>query len=202
VHGYGGLVFADVPNLRLARKAAEAGADGLACIAAGAGGHTGQLSPFAFVSAVREFFDGWLILGGGIADGAGIAAAIAAGADLVYVGTRFLAAAESLAVPAYKQMVVDCGLDDLVVSAAVTGTAASWLKPSLIACGIDPAGSIVRDYSGNPHKRWRDTWSAGQGLQMVKSIESVSAIVDDLAADYAAAVERFGRIAHGAGSDN
>ncbi|OJU51612.1 MAG: 2-nitropropane dioxygenase, partial [Brevundimonas sp. 67-6] len=103
VKAYGGLVFADVVNMALAKKAADAGVDGLACISAGAGGHTGHLSPFAFVSAVREFFDGWLTIGGGIADGAGVAGAIAAGADMVYMGTRFLAAAESRAQDPYKQ---------------------------------------------------------------------------------------------------
>src|SRR4029453_12154288 len=139
VHSYGGLVFADVININLARKAAAAGADGLVCVAAGAGGHTGHFSPFAFVSAVREFFDGPLVIGGGIADGAGIAGAIAAGADFAYIGTRFLPTVESRAVEPYKQMIVDCGPDDLIVSAALTGTAASWLKPSLVACGIDPA---------------------------------------------------------------
>ena len=138
VHDYGGLVFADVVNINLARKAAAAGVDGLACISAGAGGHTGHLSAFAFISAVREFFDGWIVVGGGIADGAGIAGAIAAGADFVYMGTRFLPSLESRAVQQYKQMVVDCGPDDVIVSAAITGTAASWLAPSLQACGMDP----------------------------------------------------------------
>ncbi|MEQ1493598.1 MAG: nitronate monooxygenase, partial [Terricaulis sp.] len=138
VKAYGGLVFADVVNLKLARKAAEAGVDGMACISAGAGGHTGHLSAFAFISAVREFFDGYITVGGGIADGAGIAGAIAAGADFVYMGTRFLPTTESLAQQEYKNMVVECNADDLVVSAAITGTPASWLKPSLVAAGRDP----------------------------------------------------------------
>ncbi len=137
VHAYGGIVLADVVSIKLARKAAEAGADGLVCVSAGAGGHTGHLSPFAFVAAVREFFDGIVCVGGGVSTGAGVAGAIAAGADLVYVGTRFLASEESLAETAYKQMVVDHGADDLVVSAAITGTAASWLRPSLAAAGVD-----------------------------------------------------------------
>lgn len=198
VKGYGGLVFADVINIALARKATDAGVDGLACISAGAGGHTGHLSPFAFVSAVREFFEGWLTVGGGIADGAGIAGAIAAGADMVYMGTRFLAASESLAQPPYKQMVVDSGPDDLVISAAVTGTAASWLKPSLRDAGFDPdapGGAIPRDYSGDAHKRWRDIWAAGQGLQQVRSIEPVAATVERLEREYRAASARFARLA-------
>jgi nitronate monooxygenase len=195
VHGYGGLVFADVININLARKAAAAGVDGLVCVAAGAGGHTGYFSPFAFISAVREFFDGMIVVGGGIADGAGIAGAIAAGADLAYMGTRFLATAESRAVAPYKQMIVDCGPDDLVVSAAITGTAASWLKPSLIACGIDPdglAGKPVREYTPeNAYKRWVETWAAGQSLYAVNAVEPVAAVVNALERDYREAAARF-----------
>jgi len=195
VKAYGGLVFADVVNMALAKKAADAGVDGLACISAGAGGHTGHLSPFAFVSAVREFFDGWLTIGGGIADGAGVAGAVAAGADMVYMGTRFLAAAESRAQDPYKQMIVDCGPDDLIVSSAITGTPASWLKPSLRAAGMDPdalGGPITRDYSGDAaHKRWRDIWAAGQGLQKVGAVEPTAVVVDRLEAEYRAAAARF-----------
>lgn len=195
VKAYGGLVFADVVNMALARKAAEAGVDGLACISAGAGGHTGHLSPFAFVSAVREFFDGYLTIGGGIADGAGVAGAIAAGADMVYMGTRFLTSAESRAQDPYKQMVVDSGPDDLIVSSAITGTPASWLKPSLRAAGMDPdamGGPITREYSGDAaHRRWRDIWAAGQGLQKIKAVEPTGAIVDQLEAEYRAATARF-----------
>jgi nitronate monooxygenase len=195
VHSYGGLVFADVINVTLARKAIAACADGLVCIAAGAGGHTGYFSPFAFISAVREFFDGPIVIGGGISDGAGIAGAIAAGADFAYVGTRFLPTQESRAVDAYKQMIVDCGPDDLIVSAALTGTPASWLKPSLLACGYDLAaldGKASRDYTPDTaHKRWRDTWAAGQGLHTAKGIEPVAAVVDALERDYRKAVARF-----------
>ena len=198
VKAYGGLVFADVVNMALARKAADAGVDGLACISAGAGGHTGHLSPFAFVSAVREFFDGWLTIGGGIADGAGVAGAIAAGADMVYMGTRFLAAAESRAQDPYKQMIVDSGPDDLIVSSAITGTPASWLKPSLRAAGMDPdalGGPITRDYSGDAaHKRWRDIWAAGQGLQKINAVEPTAVVVDRLEAEYRAAAARFARL--------
>jgi nitronate monooxygenase len=195
VHGYGGLVFADVININLARKAAAAGVDGLVCVAAGAGGHTGYFSPFAFISAVREFFDGLIVVGGGIADGAGIAGAIAAGADFAYMGTRFLATVESRAVASYKQMIVDCGPDDLVVSAAITGTAASWLKPSLIACGIDPdalAGKPAREYTPeNAYKRWVETWAAGQSLYGVKAVEPVADVVDALERDFRKAAARF-----------
>jgi nitronate monooxygenase len=201
VRDYGGLIFADVVNLNLARKAAAAGVDGLACISAGAGGHTGHLSAFAFISAVREFFDGWIVVGGGIADGAGIAGAVAAGADFVYMGTRFLPSQESRAVQQYKQMVVDCGPDDIVVSAAITGTAASWLAPSLQACGMDPRaldGSTARNYDtrgGDAYKRWRDLWACGQGLQGIRAIEPVAVIVQRLAEEYRRASERFSALA-------
>jgi nitronate monooxygenase len=197
VRGYGGLVFADVVSLKLARKAVDAGADGLACVSSGAGGHTGSLSPFAFISAVREFFDGIVIAGGAIADGWGVAGAIAAGADLVYMGTRFVPTHESMAVAEYKQMIVDCNVDDLIVSAGITGTPASWLMPSLQARGLDPDHLNVqtaRDYdaSKNAHfGRWKDAWSAGQGLGTVHAIEAVADVVDQLAHQYGLASQRF-----------
>lgn len=191
VHGYGGLVFADVTTVTLARKAAAVGADGLVCVSAGAGGHTGQLSPFAFISALRQFFDGHICVGGGIADGAGILGAVAAGADLVYMGTRFIAAEESLAQPGYKAMLADCTIDDLIVSPAVTGTAASWLKPSLAAAGYDLANlsaPIARDYGGDVQKRWKDVWSAGQGLHAITGTEPLADIADRLVAEHDAAL--------------
>ncbi|MFN6934677.1 MAG: NAD(P)H-dependent flavin oxidoreductase [Tsuneonella sp.] len=194
VHSYGGLVLADVVNEKLGRKAAAAGADGLVAVASGAGGHTGSLSPFAFVSVLRQFFDGIVCVGGAIADGAGVAGAVAAGADLVYLGTRFLAAEESLADPAYKAMVVDAQADDLIVSPAITGTAASWLKPSLVQAGYDIAdlgAPATRDYSGDPAKKWRDLWAAGQGLHAVTEIEPVSQIVDSLETGWFAARDRL-----------
>lgn len=199
VKNYGGLVIADVVNIKLARKAAGVGVDGLACISAGAGGHTGHLSPFAFVSAVREFFDGLVSVGGGISDGHGVAGAVAGGADLVYMGTRFLAAAESMAPAEYKQMVVDHGPDDLIVSAGITGTNASWLRPSLIANGLDPdalVGPASRDYNSDAgaHKKWKDVWAAGQGLGTIRGIEPVSQIVDQLEAEYREAAARFGML--------
>lgn len=203
VRGYGGLVIADVVNLALARKAVAAGVDGLACICAGAGGHTGSLSPFAFVSAVREFFDGLVVLGGGISDGRGVAGAIAAGADLVYMGTSFIASVESRADPAYKQMVVDSGIDDLIVSASITGTAASWLRPSLLSQGLDPDNlppPPERNYDGNrpiSARRWVDTWSAGQGLGAVRRIATVAEIVGDLADGYRGALARLRTLSPG-----
>lgn len=200
VKGYGGLVVADVIDIGLARKAVAAGVDGLACISAGAGGHTGHLSPFAFVSAVRDLFDGLVTVGGGIADGAGVAGAVAAGADLVYMGTRFLATTESRAPEAYKQMVVDHGPDDLVVSDGITGADASWLRPSLLAHGLDPdrlGGEAVRDYDVGvgEAKRWSQLWAAGQGLQSIRSVSSVAEVVDGLEREFHTAAARLARVA-------
>ena len=197
VHRYGGQVIADVTTLALARKAVAAGADGLACICAGAGGHTGTLSPFAFVSAVREFFDGLVVVGGGISDGWGVAGAIASGADLVYMGTRFIATTDSQADPEYKQMLVDSNAEDLLVSAGLTGTPASWLKPSLRKVGIDPdqmPAAPERHYDSNQSfaaKRWMDVWAAGQGLGCIHAVEPVQTVVDGLQRDYAAAMQRL-----------
>lgn len=196
VHAYGGVVIADVVTLGLARKAIAAGVDGLACVSAGAGGHTGFLSPFAFVSAVRREFDGIVTIGGGISDGFGVAGAIATGADLVYLGTSFLATAESMAAPAYKQMVVDHEVDDLVVSDGITGTPASWLRPSLVANGLDPdhlvhEGGRSYDATQSPAKRWKDVWAAGQGLGAVTAVEPAADVVARLADEYGRALERM-----------
>ncbi len=197
VHAYGGLVFADVIGITLAKKAVAAGADGLACVSAGAGGHTGFLSPFAFVSAVREFFDGYVITGGGISDGFGVAGAIASGADLVYMGTRFIPVEESMAHGDYKQMVVDATVDDLIVSAGITGTPASWLKASLRANGLDPdnmpaAPPRVYDSSQSiAAKKWKDVWAAGQGVGSIRQVEPVAQVVDRLVDEYTVAARRF-----------
>lgn len=191
VHGYGGLVFADVTTVALGRKAVQAGADGLVLVCAGAGGHTGVLSPFAFVDAVREFWDGPLVLGGGVATGCGIHAAIALGADLAYVGTRFLATAESLAADAYKEMVVAATAEDIVCSDAITGVRANWLRQSLRRAGYDPdamparAALNVSDAVGA--KRWKDIWSAGQSVGAVRATEPLAAAVETLHAEYVAA---------------
>ena len=197
VHGYGGLVFADVIGIGLAKKAVAAGADGLACVSAGAGGHTGFLSPFAFVSAVREFFDGYVIVGGGISDGWGVAGAVASGADFVYMGTRFIPTAESMAPQDYKQMVVDSTLDDLIISAGISGTPASWLKPSLRAHGFDPdnmpsaPGKLYDSNQSFAGKKWTEVWAAGQGVGSSQAIQSVADVVDQLALEYTQAITRL-----------
>jgi len=194
IHGYGGLVFADVNSLTFARKAAATGVDGLILVASGAGGHTGPISGFAFAPAVREWFDGTLVLGGGIGSGRAVRAAQMLGADLAYLGTRLIACEESLAVPGYKQMLVEATAEDIVTSAALTGMPANWLKASLLAAGYDAEGlkSKAEINLGRPEdaaKRWRDVWSAGHGAGQVKAIEPLSAIVAEMAADY----ERAGR---------
>ncbi len=193
VHDYGGLVLADVNTVAFARKAAETGVDGLVLVCAGAGGHTGLLSPFAFVPAVREFFDGIVVVGGAIGDGAALRAAELIGGDFGYLGTRLIATAESLAVPAYKRMLVDASADDVVLSASLTGVAANWLRPSLVAAGFDPGalGPKAEIELGRPEKadakRWRDVWSAGQGVGAVRAVEPLQVVVDRIAAEYRSA---------------
>ena len=170
VQAYGGLVFADVGNLVMARKAAQAGVDGLILVCAGAGGHTGSVSPFVFVHAVRQFFDGIVVLAGGLCTGAAIRAAEIAGADLADVGTLFIAARESLASDEYRQMVVDAGADDLVLTRAFTGANAYYLRRSIERSGLDPdnlSGKTSMDWSqsgrssrpgrtsGQPASRWK-----------------------------------------------
>ncbi len=193
IQGYGGLVYADVNSLTYAEKAAATGVDGLVLVAAGAGGHTGPLSGFAFAPAVREVFDGTIVLGGAIGSGQAVRAAQLLGADLANLGTRLIACEESLAVPAYKQMMIESDAEDIVLSAALTGIPANWLKGSLIAAGHDPDGpkAKVAIDLGRPEdgpKRWRDVWGAGHGVGEVRAIQPLGDIVDDLVAEYAAAL--------------
>jgi nitronate monooxygenase len=192
VHDYGGLVFADVNRMEFAAKAAAAGVDGLVLVAAGAGGHTGQISGFAFVDAVRAFWDGIIVLAGAISTGRAVRAAEILGADFAYLGTRFIATEESMANPEYRQMVVDCNAEDIVCSAAVTGVPANWLKPSLARAGFDPDALAERRQVnfGNPQegvKPWKNVWSAGQGVGTVREVLPVAGLVDRLAQEYRAA---------------
>jgi len=192
VHGYGGLVIADVNSVALARKAAAAGVDGLALVCAGAGGHTGSMAAFSFVPEVRKFFDGILIVAGGICDGRGIRAAEVLGADLVYMGTRFITASESLAPIDYKQMVVEASFSDLVLTNSFTGANVYYLRQSIERAGYDPdnlppsQGMNLRG-SERKIKAWKDVWSAGQGVGSVDAIEPVADIVARLRREYAAA---------------
>lgn len=195
VHGYGGLVYSDVANVRHAKKAAKTGVDGLILVCAGAGGHAGTLNPFAFIAEVKSFYDGTIILAGSISTGADVATAQMMGADYVYMGTRFLAAAESNAQEAYKQMVIDASLDDILYTNAFSGVHASVLIPSLIKEGIDPKTLKSKDEIDLSHlvdvKAWRDIWSAGQGVNNVKKRETTKKIVDVLLAEYETGVANF-----------
>ena len=192
IHGYGGLVFADVASMRHVEKALEAGADGLILLTAGAGGQTGWANPFAFARAVRRIYDGPLVLAGGVADGAGLRAALALGCDLAYMGTRFIATAESMAPPAYKAMLVDSTMDDVLLTSAVTGLPTNTLKPSLRAAGLDPDAlparggiDVLKDI--NPEtRRWRDVWSAGHSVALVADAPPAAELVDRLAREFAA----------------
>ncbi len=198
VHDYGGLVFADVNSVAYARKAAATGVDGLALVCGGAGGHTGALNPFAFVAEVRKFWDGYIALAGGIASGSAVLASIAAGADFAYMGTSFIATEESQAEREYKQMVVDCTAEDLLVTKAFTGADASMMIPSIINQGLDPEEiadkKVKMNYTGQDGsdvKPWKGIWAAGQGVGCVTKVQTVAELVDDLAGEYEAAKQRI-----------
>lgn len=190
VHGYGGVVMADVVTPALAKKAIDAGVDALILVTHGAGGHTGHYNPFAFVAEVRKFWDGPLGLAGCITTGRDIRAAQLMGADFVVAGTRFIAAKESMASDAYRELVVGSDIEDLVETKAVSGVLANWLKPTLDAAGIDPSGDgrgKQIDFSGDisaGKKAWKDVWSAGQGLGAIDRVTTVQEIVDRLHAEY------------------
>lgn len=189
IHAYGGLVLADVISVKLARKALDAGVDGLVLVGAGAGGHTGPVAGFALVDEIRRFFDGPLVLGGGIGSGRAIRAAEILGADLAYLGTRFLATEESMVSRAQKEMLVASGSGDIVCSDSFTGVKANWLRQSIVDFGLDPdelpEGQI--DFSRQDLSRWKDLWSAGQGVGSVDRICPLAEVVDQLAAEYRAA---------------
>lgn len=197
VHGWGGIVLADVNSVKFARRAAALGVDGLVLVGAGAGGHTGQMAGFAFVPAVREFFGGILVLAGGITTGGGIAAAQALGADIAAMGTRFIATRESLASDAYREMLVASSIDDLVLSRGITGVPANWLRPSVEAAGLDLArleADVTVDFTDpkGDARRWTTVWSAGHGVGAIRQVESAAGLVADLAAQYAAAARHPG----------
>ena len=189
VHAYGGTVFCDVTSAAHARKSVDAGVDGLICVGAGAGGHASHQSGFSLVREIREFWDGCLVLGGGINDGFQIRAAETLGADMVYMGTRFLATRESAAQDDYKQMVLDSGIADLVNSDRLSGVPANYLKPSLARWGIDvdtlpvksPDMSSLNDSGG---RLWKDLWTAGHGITTIHDIPAVDTLVQRIAAQY------------------
>ncbi|MFC7050456.1 NAD(P)H-dependent flavin oxidoreductase [Emcibacter nanhaiensis] len=189
VHDYGGLVFHDVINIRHARKAAEAGVDGLILVCSGAGGHAGSLSPFALVQEVREFFDGTILLAGSISTGRSVLAAQAMGADLAYMGTRFIATKEANADPDYKQMLIDHAASDIVYSSLFTGVHGNYLKPSISRAGLDPenlpeADKSKMNFGSAETKAWRDIWGAGQGLGSIKDAPATADLVAHLVQEY------------------
>jgi nitronate monooxygenase len=199
IHDYGGLVFNDIISEYHARKCAQAHVDGLIAVAAGAGGHTGNLSPFALVTEIREWWRGPLILSGAIATGRAVLAAESLGADLAYVGSPFLAADEANTPAAFKQMIVDCSAKDIMLTNCFTGVSASFLRPSIEANGLDPSKLVRPEGSaisiaggGSDHRAWRDIWSAGQGIGVVKRSGPAKQYIDWLANDYAAARAALG----------
>jgi nitronate monooxygenase len=194
VHAYGGLVFHDVTTVRHAEKAAEAGVDGIVLVCAGAGGHAGAMSPFALLPEVRRIFPGTILLAGAISTGQGVFAARALGADLAYMGTRFIATRESLASDAYKRMIVEAAAKDVVYTPEFTGVAGNYLAPSILASGLDLAalalpGAIktYRSREKSGASAWRDIWSAGQGVGSIDDVPTVATLVERLASEYATA---------------
>ena len=201
LHDAGALVLADVASIRHAERAAEAGADGLVLLTAGAGGQTGWLNPFAFVRAVRAFFDGIIVLAGGISDGCALRAADVLGCDLAYMGTKFIATRESMADDRYKQMLVESSADDILLTTAFTGLQTNMLKPSIVAAGLDPENLPLRgaidigkdiDVTARESrpKRWRDIWSGGHSISGVTDVPSVDDLVARTRIEYREACGR------------
>ena len=190
VHAYGGKVIADVNNINFARRCADMNVDGMALICHGAGGHTGHLSPFSFTAYAREFFNGLIVLAGSISTGQHIKAAKLLGADLSYMGTRFISAKESNAADEYKSMIINSTYDDLRMTNLFTGAEAYYLKDSIINNNLDPdnlgsnTGGFNVSGSQEKIKVWKDIWSAGQGVGLIKNIESVESIVQDLESEF------------------
>ncbi|MBK9262795.1 MAG: nitronate monooxygenase [Polyangiaceae bacterium] len=201
VHGYGGIVLHDVISVRHAEKALEEGVDGLILVCAGAGGHAGTLSPFALLTEVRRFYSGTICLAGAMTSGAHVLSAQAMGADLAYIGTRFIATAEAHAMPAYKQMLVDTTAKDIVYSSLFTGVHGNYLKPAIAANGMDPDNLPTADKStmnfgsgGNTEaKAWRDIWSAGQGVGNIDDAPTVAALITRMRQEYSAAFDTLRR---------
>ena len=200
VHSYGGLVFHDVISIRHARKAIAQGVDGIIAVTAGAGGHAGTLSPFALVKEIRKEFDGTLILSGAMTSGGDVLAAQAMGADLAYIGTRFIATHEANAKPDYKSMLVDSAAADIVYSSYFSGVHGNYLRDSVIRAGLDP--DALDESQGNQMdfanrekseaKAWKDIWSAGQGVGSIDDVVPARELVLRIEAEYRAAKERLG----------
>ena len=201
LHDVGALVLADVASIRHAERAVAAGADGLVLLTAGAGGQTGWLNPFAFVRAVRAFFDGPIVLAGGISDGHALRAAEVLGCDMAYMGTKFIATRESMADARYKAMLVEASADDILLTRAFTGLETNMLRPSILAAGLDPehlpergAIDIGKDIDIGAReaqpRRWRDIWSAGHSTSGVADVPAVDQLVARTLEEYRAALTR------------
>ncbi len=195
IHAYGGLVFHDVTNVRHAKKALEAGVDGLILVCAGAGGHAGTMSPFALVSEVRQFFDGPIALSGAITSGAHVAAGRAMGADLAYVSTRFSATPEANAQEAYKQMIVDSAAAEVTYTTLFTGVHGNYLARSIAAAGLDPANLPTADkrsmdFGSSRVKPWKDIWGAGQGVGNIRDVLPTAELIGRMAQEYRGALSR------------
>ena len=199
IHGYGGIVLHDVISIRHAQKALEVGVDGLILVAAGAGGHAGGLSPFALVGEVRKFFDGPIALSGSIATGDAVLAAQAMGADLAYIGSRWLATKESNIDDAYRQAIVESSAADIVYTNLFTGVHGNYLKKSIVSAGLDPDNLPQADKTtmnfgsggGSKAKAWRDIWGAGQGVGLMDDVPTVAEMVARLRTEYDAARARL-----------
>lgn len=191
-HGWGGIVIHDVISVKHAEKAIAAGVDGLMATCAGAGGHSGALTPFAFVPKVRAMFDGLVLAGGGIGNGAGIAGALALGADLAVMGTRFIATNESGAVDAHKQMIAEAGMEDIMVSDAVNGLGANWIRQSIARIGWNPdnmppkRGPMRGAEMPDGVRPWRDIWSAGHSAGLINEVLSAKEVIDRLIVEFEA----------------
>ena len=195
-HSYGGVVLHDIINNKFAHKAIEKGADGLIAVAAGAGGHAGEKSPFALIQEIRQWFDGPVALSGSIASGDAVLAAQAMGADFAYIGSAFIATHEARAADAYKQAIVDCNSDDIVYSNLFTGVHGNYLAPSIKSAGLDPANLPVSDpstmnFGGDAKKAWKDIWGCGQGIGAVDAVVSTAEFVAKLKQQYASARARL-----------
>ncbi|MCM3478839.1 nitronate monooxygenase [Caldifermentibacillus hisashii] len=196
-HQYGGVVFSDVINVKFAEKAIEKGVDGLVLVCSGAGGHGGTYSPFAFIHEVKTFWDGPVVLAGAMSKGEDILAAEILGADFAYLGSRFIPAKESLASEAYKKMVIESRVEDIIYTDAFSGVNANYLIPSIKQVGLDPEKLQRKekiDFSelGNPNIRaWKDVWSAGQGVGAITQVQSLAEIVAELKQQYEAAKEKI-----------
>jgi nitronate monooxygenase len=194
-HGWGGRVIHDAINVRHAEKAIAAGVDGLMLTCAGAGGHTGFLTPFAFVPKVRSMFDGLIVAGGGVANGAGMAAALTLGADLACMGTRFIATQESGAALGHKQMITEAAMEDIMISDVMNGIPAHWMRQSLTRVGLDPdnlpakRGPLRGAQMPEGVRPWRDIWSAGHSAGLISDTPTTQELVDRLAVEFEAAAD-------------